>query len=45
VELLVDAELRGEVARSGSIAVRERFTAERMTRQFEALYAELLSRG
>jgi len=40
---LADAELRSRLGEQGRLLVLERFTAEDMTRGFEALYDELLS--
>jgi glycosyltransferase involved in cell wall biosynthesis len=40
--LLADAELRRRLGENGRSLVLERFTADRMTRAFEALYRELL---
>jgi glycosyltransferase involved in cell wall biosynthesis len=40
---LADAELRRRLGESGRQLVLERFTADHMTRGFEALYGELLS--
>jgi glycosyltransferase involved in cell wall biosynthesis len=42
---LADADLRRRLGESGRRLVLERFTADHMTRGFEALYGELLSGG